>query len=74
MSDFVFLFRGGDKLTSPANMQANMQATGSQATGLQCLDALLAERGDDAAELREAGKAVLIQLKAYEAILGTGVS
>ena len=55
-------------------LQANMQVTGSQATGLQCLDALLAERGDDAAELREAGKAVLIQLKAYEAILGTGVS
>ena len=24
MSDFIFLFRGGDKLTSPANMQANM--------------------------------------------------
>jgi hypothetical protein len=41
-------------------------------TGLQCLDALLAERDDtDAAALREAGKAVLIQLKAREAILGT---
>ncbi len=41
-------------------------------SGLECLDALLAERGDaDSAALREAGKAVLIQLKAYEAILGT---
>ena len=47
----------------------------SHQTGLQCLDALLAERGDaDAAALREAGKAVLLQLKAYAAILGTGVA
>ena len=41
-------------------------------TGLECLDALLAERGDvEATALREAGKAVLNQLKAYAAILGT---
>jgi hypothetical protein len=42
-------------------------------SGLQCLDALLAERGGeaDATALREAGKAVLVQLKGYEAILGT---
>ena len=44
----------------------------SDQTGLECLDALLAERGDaDAAALREAGKDVLIQLKGYAAILGT---
>jgi hypothetical protein len=47
----------------------------SNLTGLQCLDALLAERGDeDTAALREAGKAVLVQLKAYAAILGTEVA
>lgn len=47
----------------------------SQLSGLQCLDALLAERGDaDAAALREAGKDVLLQLKAYAAILGTAVA
>jgi hypothetical protein len=41
-------------------------------TGLECLDALLAERGDaEAAALREAGKGVLAQLKEYAAILGT---
>lgn len=44
----------------------------TQCSGLQCLDALLAERGDaDTAALREAGQTVLIQLKTYEAILGT---
>ncbi len=44
----------------------------SQLTGLQCLDALLAERGDpDTLVLREAGKAVLAELKTREAILGT---
>jgi hypothetical protein len=47
----------------------------SQLSGLQCLDALLAERGDaDAAVLREAGKDVLLHLKAYAAILGTAVA
>jgi len=47
----------------------------SQLSGLQCLDALLAERGDaDAATLREAGKDVLLQLKEYAAILGTAVA
>jgi hypothetical protein len=40
------------------------------ATGGQCLDALLAEHGGDAA-LREAGVRVLGELKANEAILGT---
>jgi uncharacterized protein len=47
----------------------------SQLTGLECLDALLAERSEqDSAALREAGKDVLIQLKAYAAILGTAVA
>jgi len=41
-------------------------------TGLQCLDALLAERdAAQAAGMREAGRAVLRELKANEAILGT---
>jgi len=41
-------------------------------TGLQCLDALLAEHAaGNAAELREAGKSVLLELKTREAILGT---
>src|SRR5450432_1139233 len=44
-------------------------------TGLECLDALLAERdGADAAVLREAGKAVLIELRTRQAILGTAVA
>lgn len=44
----------------------------TEASGLQCLDALLAERGVSGnAELLEAGKAMLRELKAYEAILGT---
>lgn len=44
----------------------------TQLTGQQCLDALLAERGDtDTSALREAGRAVMTQLKAYGAILGT---
>ncbi len=29
MSEFVFLFRGGEKLPSPADMQANMQKWGA---------------------------------------------
>jgi len=41
-------------------------------TGLQCLDALLAGRGTERSEgVREAGMAVLAELKANEAILGT---
>jgi len=48
-------------------LQENMRLT-----GLECLDALLAERADaDTTALREAGKTALIQLKAYAAILGT---
>jgi hypothetical protein len=48
-------------------LQAN-----TQCSGLACLDALLAERGEaDTAVLRDAGKAVLIELKSREAILGT---
>ncbi len=44
----------------------------SQLNGLQCLDALLTERGDAATPaLRDAGKAVLAELKTREAILGT---
>jgi hypothetical protein len=44
----------------------------TELTGLQCLDAVLAEHaaGDDGT-LREAGKAVLVELKEREAILGT---
>jgi len=43
-------------------------------TGQQCLDALLAERGAAHDEsLREAGAAMLRELKAHEAILGTRV-
>ena len=41
-------------------------------TGLQCLDAMLAEHAaGDGGALREAGKAVLAELKEREAILGT---
>ena len=43
----------------------------SGASGVQCLDALLAERGGADAALREAGIAVLRDLKANQAILGT---
>src|SRR5205823_634378 len=44
----------------------------TERTGLQCLDALLAEHAaGNAAELREAGKGVLLELQAREAILGT---
>jgi hypothetical protein len=44
----------------------------TQLSGLQCLDALLAERGDlDAQSLREAGSSMLIELRNNEAILGT---
>jgi hypothetical protein len=51
-------------------LQAN-----TQLSGLECLDALLAERGEaDIPALRDAGKAVLIELKARETILGTAVA
>ena len=40
-------------------------------SGEQCVDALLAERGADAHALRDAGIAVLRELQAREAILGT---
>lgn len=44
-------------------------------TGLECLDALLAERdADSREELRGHGVAVLAELKRYEAILGTAVA
>ena len=44
----------------------------SQHTGLQCVEALLADRGPaERASLRDAGVAVLAQLHACEAILGT---
>ena len=44
----------------------------SELTGGQCLDALLAERGAaDDASLRAAGRVMLANLKAFEAILGT---
>ena len=44
----------------------------SDLTGLQCLDVLLGEHAaGNSAELREAGKGVLLELKAREAILGT---
>lgn len=47
----------------------------TQLTGLECLTALLAERGDaDKAALLEAGQAVLAELKSREAILGTQLS
>lgn len=48
-------------------LQAN-----TQSTGLQCLDALLAERGESGnAEFRQAGQAAIVQLQSREAILGT---
>ena len=40
-------------------------------SGAQCLDALLAEHGDTSPQLRDAGLAVLRELRAHEAILGT---
>jgi hypothetical protein len=40
-------------------------------SGSQCLAALLTERGVDTPEVREAGLAVLRELKAREAVLGT---
>ena len=44
----------------------------TELTGLQCLDALLAAHAaGDSGGLREAGKAVLVELKEREAILGT---
>jgi hypothetical protein len=47
----------------------------SEQTGLQCLDALLAEHAaGDGGALREAGKGVLVELKEREAILGTRAS
>jgi hypothetical protein len=48
--------------------------TNTELSGLQCLDALLAERTrGDASALREAGIDVLRELKTREAILGTRV-
>ena len=48
-------------------LQANCEST-----GLQCLDALLAERGEsDNDDFRQAGRAAIAQLKSREAILGT---
>lgn len=48
-------------------LQAN-----SRSTGLECLDALLHERGEaDSTQLREAGKATIELLHARQAILGT---
>ncbi len=50
-------------------LQANTQATGSE-----CLDALLGERGESGnADFRQAGQAAIVQLKSREAILGTRV-
>ena len=50
-------------------LQAN-----TRSTGLQCLDALLAERGESAsAQLREGGKAAILELTSRQAILGTRV-
>lgn len=47
----------------------------SQCTGLQCVDALIATQTSvQQAELREAGRAMLVELKAREAILGTRVA
>jgi hypothetical protein len=43
----------------------------TELTGAQCLEALLAEHGDASAPLREAGLAVLRELREHEAILGT---
>jgi hypothetical protein len=44
-----------------------------QLSGEQCLDALLAERGVDSAELRQTGLDILREMHAREAILGTRV-
>lgn len=50
-------------------LQANCELT-----GLQCLDALLAERGESGNDdFRQAGRAAITQLKSREAILGTRV-
>ena len=47
----------------------------TELSGLQCLDALLAAHAaGDGGALREAGKAVLVELKEREAILGTRAS
>jgi len=44
----------------------------TEMTGMQCLEAVLAEHAaGDGGSLREAGKAVLVELKEREAILGT---
>ncbi len=46
----------------------------SRSTGLECLDALLVERGEAGnTDFRQAGQAAIVQLKAREAILGTHV-
>ena len=51
-------------------LQAN-----TQSTGLECLDALLAERGETGnADFRQAGQAAIVQLKSRDAILGTRVN
>ena len=43
-------------------------------TGAQCLDELLAEQGIDDPTLRDTGRAMLRDLKTYEAILGTALA
>jgi hypothetical protein len=43
----------------------------TELSGIECLDALLAEHGDTSAQLHEAGIAVLRELHEREAILGT---
>ena len=74
----LLLVRGRDEevrfheIDSLSAMLIERLQANTRCSGLACLDALLAERGEaDTATLRDAGKAVLIELKMREAILGT---
>jgi hypothetical protein len=78
---WILLVRGRDdtvrfhEINALSAMLIERLQENTESTGLQCLDALLAAHAaGDSGSLREAGKAVLAELKEREAILGTRIS
>jgi uncharacterized protein len=75
---WILLVRGRDdtvrfhEINALSAMLIERLQENTELTGLQCLDALLATHAaGDSGGLREAGKAVLVELREREAILGT---
>jgi len=85
-STLLLLVRGRDdevrfhEIDALSAMLIERLRENTRLTGLECLNALLLDRGNadrghtDTVALLEAGKAVLAELKAREAILGTAVA